>query len=219
MVVLIIVALLVFGLILGSFANALVWRIHGQEELRERLEELQGLKAGKKRDTQIAELQAEMHTLSMSKGRSMCSKCRHPLAPKDLVPLFSWLALRGKCRYCRQPIEDPPALEIFLPLLFVASYLVWPWAWHGYGILAFAFWLVFLTGFAALTLYDLRWYLLPDRIVWPLVGLAVVQVLLHATVYGAGWHGLVSAVGGMLAASGLFGLLYLVSSACWPAAC
>ena len=37
-------------------------------------------------------------------GRSACRECHTILAPRDLVPLFSWLALRGKCRACRAPI-------------------------------------------------------------------------------------------------------------------
>jgi leader peptidase (prepilin peptidase)/N-methyltransferase len=215
MVVLTIVALLAFGLIFGSFANALVWRIHGQEELRERLEALQAKKASKGRDKKIAELQSELRTLSMSKGRSMCSKCRHPLAAKDLVPLFSWLALNGKCRYCHEKIEDTPWLEALLPLGFVASYFFWPLALQGYGLLSFVLWLAFLVAFAALTVYDLRWYILPDRIVWPLAGLALVQVLLHVFLYDAGVDGLLTAVWGVLTASGIFYLLYQVSKGEW----
>ena len=43
--------------------------------------------------------------LSPAKGRSFCPKCRHTLGPLDLVPLFSWVFLRGKCRYCKAPIS------------------------------------------------------------------------------------------------------------------
>ncbi|HZW49857.1 MAG TPA: prepilin peptidase [Bacillota bacterium] len=37
-------------------------------------------------------------------GRSHCCSCNHLLAPLDLIPVFSWLFLRGRCRYCHQPI-------------------------------------------------------------------------------------------------------------------
>lgn len=37
-------------------------------------------------------------------GRSSCSSCGHNLAPWDLVPVFSWLILKGKCRYCKERI-------------------------------------------------------------------------------------------------------------------
>ncbi|MCR5743811.1 MAG: prepilin peptidase [Lachnospiraceae bacterium] len=43
--------------------------------------------------------------ISPAKGRSFCPKCHHTLGPLDLVPLFSWLFLRGKCRYCKAPIS------------------------------------------------------------------------------------------------------------------
>lgn len=38
--------------------------------------------------------------LDFVKGRSFCPACRHTLAARDLVPVFSWLFLGGKCRYC-----------------------------------------------------------------------------------------------------------------------
>ncbi len=40
------------------------------------------------------------------KGHSMCMSCAHKLSALDLVPLFSWLFLRGKCRYCGAPIAS-----------------------------------------------------------------------------------------------------------------
>lgn len=215
MTVVIIVALLLFGLILGSFANALVWRFHAQDEVRDELEELRQQKAATKRDKRIAALEAQLPMLSMSRGRSMCSKCRHPLAPEDLVPLFSWLSLGGKCRYCRQAIEDTPWLEALLPAAFVLSYILWPLELVDYGLVAFVFWLVFLVCFAALTLYDVRWFLLPDRIVWPLVGLAAVQVGLHAIVFDGGWPVVLHALWGIAAASGIFWLLYRLSDGRW----
>lgn len=215
MIVLIIVALIGFGLILGSFANALVWRLHEQEELREKIAELEEKKASGARDKKIEKLRAELRPLSMSRGRSMCSKCHHPLAAKDLVPLLSWLYLRGKCRYCRQPIQDPPLMEAGLPVAFVVSYLLWPLQFSSYGLVAFIFWLAFLTAFAALALYDIRWFILPDRIVWPLVLLAAIQVLLHAFLFDGGVEVLVSAFWGVLIASGLFYVLHQVSKGEW----
>src|SRR6201993_595963 len=46
-------------------------------------------------------------------GRSVCDGCGRRLGAPGLVPLVSWLALRGKCRTCRQPIDWLlPALEL-----------------------------------------------------------------------------------------------------------
>ena len=40
------------------------------------------------------------------KGHSMCMTCGHELGALDLVPIFSWLFLGGKCRYCKTPISS-----------------------------------------------------------------------------------------------------------------
>jgi leader peptidase (prepilin peptidase)/N-methyltransferase len=195
----VIVVLVALGLIFGSFVNAAIWRLHEQDKVT----------SAKKVD------KARLAKLSISRGRSMCSHCGHPLASKDLIPLFSWLWLRGKCRYCHTKIEDSPLIELMLPLLFVVSYMAWPQPFHGFGLISFVFWLVFLTGFIALTAYDLRWYLLPDKIVFPLIGLAAVQVLVSIAFYHGGVEALLGAVWGVLIASGIFYALFQLSGGKW----
>ena len=192
----IIAALVVFGLILGSFVNALVWRFHEQDVRAEQ---------GKPADVE----------LSMMKGRSMCSHCHHPLAPKDLIPLLSWLYLRGKCRYCRVRIQDNPLLEAGLPVLYIISFLAWPRPLQGEHLLTLIFWLVFLVGFLALAAYDLRWFLLPDRIVFPLIGLAVVELLVRLVFFHGGLAVILGAMWGVAICSGLFWLLYRISDGAW----
>lgn len=217
------VGLYALGLILGSFAIALVWRMHAQEDIREKLAVIASKsksgngkgKASRAQAKKVKALQAELRGLSIASGRSMCSNCHHPLASQDLIPLFSWLWLRGKCRYCHQPIQDTPWIEALLPVAFVVSYLFWPLPLTGYGFVAFGFWLAFLVAFAALTVYDIRWYLLPDRIVWPLAGLATIQVLLHALAFDGGVAVLADAFWGVVVASGIFYVLYVLSKGAW----
>lgn len=61
---------------------------------------------------------------SITKGRSMCPSCSSTLRAKDLVPLFSWLLLGGKCRYCSSPISPRyPIIESVTGILFVVAYL------------------------------------------------------------------------------------------------
>jgi len=52
--------------------------------------------------------------ISYAKGFSMCPTCGHRLYPKDLVPVFSWLFLRGKCRYCGTKISPRYMVVEFL---------------------------------------------------------------------------------------------------------
>jgi prepilin signal peptidase PulO-like enzyme (type II secretory pathway) len=196
------VALFILGLTFGSFINALVWRMHEQAEQT-------GKKASKKHTQYLKEL-------SITKGRSMCPDCHHQLAARDLVPVFSWLALGGKCRYCRQPISPQyPLVELLTAALFVFSYVFWPSAFHGAGLLEFILWLVFLVGFVALAVYDLKWFLLPNRIVYPLLGLAILQVLAVVIFYHGGLHLLLSSVWGALVGGGLFYALFQISGGKW----
>lgn len=61
---------------------------------------------------------------SSSKGRSYCPICLHTLRPIDLIPVLSFVFLKGKCRDCFQPISlYYPIVEITTGLLFLFSYL------------------------------------------------------------------------------------------------
>lgn len=55
-------------------------------------------------------------------ARSRCPACGTALQARDLVPLFSWLALRGRCRHC------PAEIPLFYPAMEVASFAVVVWA-------------------------------------------------------------------------------------------
>lgn len=194
--------LIVLGLCLGSFVNALVWRLHEQEELLE------------KKPKGIGK---QLRKLSITRGRSMCTHCGHELAPVDLVPVFSWLWLRGKCRYCHKPINDTPFTEIMLPLLLVLSYSVWPYAPSGWTVLEigiFSIWVLILTCFLALAVYDAKWYLLPDKIVLPLTIFSF--ILMGLLAYSlSDWTVLRDAVIAGLAFFGLFYAMFSLSNERW----
>lgn len=199
MVLMAIAILLILGLTLGSFVNALIWRLYQQSLPK------------KKRI-------ASDSRLSITKGRSMCMSCGHELGPLDLVPVVSWLWLRGKCRYCKAPIPDTPVAELVLPVLFLVSYAYWPktlqFGWNEYGIALFGVWLLVLTCFLALTIYDIRWYRLPDRIVMPLTLLAIAFVGVKVAATGD-YSEILAALGGVVGIAGLFWLLSIVSKGAW----
>jgi prepilin signal peptidase PulO-like enzyme (type II secretory pathway) len=146
----------------------------------------------------------------------MCPDCHHELAPKDLVPVFSWLWLRGKCRYCHKSISwQYPVVELLVALLFVLSYLCWPLGFGAVGVFSFVLWLIFLTAFVALGVYDLRWFILPDRIIYPLIGLALIEVIVRATIFSGGWQLVITAFWGIFFLAGLFCSLYVLSKGAW----
>lgn len=56
-------------------------------------------------------------------GRSYCEHCRHKLLWYDLVPLISFLLLKGKCRYCKYKIPSViPVIEVITGVLFISSW-------------------------------------------------------------------------------------------------
>src|SRR5687767_9402449 len=67
------------------------------------------------------------HKLNWVSDRSVCEHCGHKLSAVDLVPVVSWLWLRGRCRYCKKPISPQLILsELGLGTVFALSYAAWP---------------------------------------------------------------------------------------------
>lgn len=104
---------------------------------------------------------------------SRCPACRHRLGIGDLIPIFSYVLLKGKCRYCQVPIS--PLYPLGEGLCALSFYLVF----HKTGIsweLATGWILASLLVLAVLT--DLRQKLILDRITFPILGLLLLLRLL-----------------------------------------
>lgn len=186
------IILATLGLCLGSFVNALVWRLYEQQKAKKPNKEL-----------------------SILKGRSMCPHCKHTLAWNDLVPVLSWLSLGGKCRYCREPISwQYPLVEILTAVLFVISAIFWPVALAGFwAYVTFGLWLVLMTLFMAMTVYDLRWMILPDKLV--LASFCVAIAIITITLSQDTDISLLDPLWGILCISGFFYVLYQLSGGKW----
>ena len=146
--------------------------------------------------------------------RSVCTHCGHTLAPIDLIPVFSWLFLRGKCRYCSQKIEDSPLVELVTPLLLVGSYLFWPHSFSGLGMVLFGFWVVFITGLVALAVYDIHWMLLPNKIIYPLLVVGLAQAI-TIVIWEGGIDSIIGTALSVLIGGGIFYVLFLISQGRW----
>ena len=113
-----------------------------------------------------------VHRESLLHGRSHCPQCGHTLAPRDLVPLLSYLALRGRCRYCGQPVSRRyPAAEAACALSFCSVLLRYDVSWP---CLRYALLLSLLLLGALVDLED-GW--IPDR-VWILAAASYVPLAL-----------------------------------------
>lgn len=109
--------------------------------------------------------------LPIAKGRSMCPKCEHTLGPADLVPLFSFLFLRGKCRYCGAPISwRYPAVEALTGAVFGLAGAVYGISIYA-GILCVFFSVLILAWFI-----DLDEGYIPDRLHFIVLGAAAASL-------------------------------------------
>ena len=139
---------------------------------------------------------------SVLRGRSRCMHCGHGLAAADLVPLFSYLFLRGRCRYCGTRISAQyPAVEAAAAALGAGVALLNP------APLLFVFWLLVWMTLLFVVVYDLRHSIIP----WSCSGVLAVLGIVH--VYFLGFSFWSFAAGPALAAPLL--LLSLVSGGRW----
>jgi leader peptidase (prepilin peptidase)/N-methyltransferase len=95
--------------------------------------------------------------LSVVRPRSRCPNCGHQITALENIPIFSWLALRGRCRGCGNPISfQYPLVEIVVGLL-------WMWAFWHFGLTFTAARVaVFLTVLLGIAITDMKRYLIPD---------------------------------------------------------
>lgn len=171
----------IFGLIIGSFLNAVIWRLHKEESI-------------------------------LTKTRSYCVKCQHKLGIRDLVPLFSFIFLCGKCRFCKEKISwQYPLVELATGILFVlvvgARHTLFLQFDFFDWMTVVANW-VFISFLIIIFVYDLKYYLILDKITIP----AIILALVFNLILGVVWWKLLLAI---IMGGGFFWLQYVVSQGKW----
>jgi prepilin signal peptidase PulO-like enzyme (type II secretory pathway) len=135
----------IFGLCIGSFLNCVIYRLESKKSL---------------------------------KGRSFCPHCKHNLGWQDLIPVFSFLFLKGKCRYCKKSISwQYPLVEIATGLIFLIIFNFQFSTFNEFSIFQFIN-LLFLFYVASVLIvifvYDLKYYLIPDKILFPAIAITFI---------------------------------------------
>lgn len=111
---------------------------------------------------------------SVLRGRSKCRSCEQPLGPRDLVPVLSFLLLRGRCRRCKSVLSwQYPLVELATGLLFFAFFL----KHQEFSLLLLRDW-VFVSFLIIIFVYDFRHMLILDRFTIPAMIVAVFMNLL-----------------------------------------
>lgn len=154
-----------FGLIVGSFLNVVIYRLpimmerEWKQDCAETFPEL--------------DIKVDQSTFNLSKPASSCPKCEEKVRIIDNIPLFSWILLRGKCHYCAEPISPRyPLIELLTAVLCTITAIKLGFSPFNVTLLFFIFALV------AATFIDFDTMLLPDQITLPLMWAGIATVLL-----------------------------------------
>lgn len=165
----------IFGLVVGSFLNVVVFRIDN------------------------------LKTIWLS--RSHCPKCKKTLRWYDMVPFLSYLALGGKCRFCKSKISiQYPLVELFTALFFLLLYLM-------FGLtLPLFFYLIIFSILMVVFVYDLKFQMVPETFVWA----ALILALLGSWYFGN--FGFLNMIYGGLIGGGILAFIVIISKEKWMGA-
>ena len=134
---------------------------------------------------------------SIIKPRSHCPNCGHELSWYELIPIISYIFLKGKCKNCHEKISILyPLNEFFCGLLFMISYYSWGFSWELIVALAVSSLLCMVIA------SDLTYLIIPDSfIIIP----AVIIVIVRFIQYGL-MSTLIAVAFGIVS----FGIMYLI---------
>jgi len=150
------------GLLIGSFLNTVIHRLPKmlERDWQSQCEELAG------------RAPAEQPRFDLASPASHCPACQAPIRIRHLVPVLSWLALRGRCADCDSSIPwRYPATELLTAICFAVV------AWRfgpGWPLLAA---LVITACLLTLALIDFDTHYLPDQLTLPLMWLGLLASL------------------------------------------
>ncbi len=143
--------------------------------------------------------------LPLAMDRSKCAHCSTEIKPFDLIPVFSWLILRGKCRSCHEKIHwRYPLVELVTCLAWVLVGAEFGFNWDTPA------YLVFVSGLIAISSVDFEMYIIPNRIVYP-TGFACLALLTLAAAMTHDWHSYKMALLGSLCAWSFLLVVHLIS--------
>ena len=129
-------------------------------------------------------------------GRSKCNSCKKPLEAKHLIPLLSFMIQKGKCAYCKKKLSwYYPASEILTGLMFMgAAYLSSVFIAVSYStIISFVYLLIVGSAYIVLLLTDLKFKMIPNKIVYPAIIFVLLFMILNSSLYLFLYHRQLSA--------------------------
>ncbi|MDD5126577.1 MAG: prepilin peptidase [Dehalococcoidales bacterium] len=131
---------------------------------------------------------------------SACDSCGHRLSPPDLVPIFSYILLRGRCRYCRQHIPlRVLVVELLSALLFALTFYLFGWSARTAVIL------LYNSIFVVILFIDMEHQLILNKVVYPAAIAALLILALDSLFPQAGFYRTVLLLPRLSILSGIIG--------------
>lgn len=124
--------------------------------------------------------------VSIARGKSACFSCAKNLSWYEMLPIISFIALRGKCRSCRSKISwQYPLVEFSTGLLFLATcaklngfdLLNQPSFFSVFQVISYFYYFVILSILMVITVYDLRHKIIPDTLVFALAFISLMWLV------------------------------------------
>lgn len=171
----------IFGSIIGSFLNVVIFRLKINKNGKPKID---------------------------LGGRSKCPHCKKELEVFELIPIFSYIFLQGKCSACKKTISwQYPVVELLAAILTAAPLYFWGAA----NILSY-FLIIILYLFIIIFFYDLKNLIIPDVVLMPLFFLIIIFDIIKIARYNLSLENILY---GLLIGGGLFLLLVYFSKEKW----
>jgi leader peptidase (prepilin peptidase)/N-methyltransferase len=165
-----------FGLMVGSFLNVVIYRLPKimEQDWRNHCQAIQGNEP------------TNTTQYTLAKPRSACPACGHQITAFENIPVISYLLLKGQCSQCKTKISPRyPLVELLTATLI--GIIAWKFGYSSNTLFA----AIFTFALIALTFIDFDTQLLPDDITLPLLWLGLLFNLntgftdIHSAVIGA----------------------------------
>lgn len=211
-IIVIYMSLGLLGLCFGSFAGATVWRLRTRQLEKDK-------KFGHMEKSELDEYKKlkKISKKRLTKDRSVCLHCSYELRWYDLIPIFSWVSLRGRCRKCSKPIGYlEPLVEIGAAILFISSYVFWPSDLSViFNLLGFIIWLVSCVLLIIAVAYDFKWSIIPDEVNFSMMGIGALNAVMFLFYSGFSLGSFISVMMSVVVLSGLYLFIYIISKGRW----
>jgi leader peptidase (prepilin peptidase)/N-methyltransferase len=151
---------------------------------------------------------------SIIKNPSHCPFCKRKLRWFELIPVVSFFIQKGKCRRCRKKISwQYPIVEFFTGVIFVliAVYFL---NFSFYGLINLCYLLIISCFLIVIFVYDLKYYLVSDKIVYPAIFISVLYDVYLALIANQ-FSIFFSSILGAVSMGGFFLFWVLVSKGKW----